>query len=97
MRNTLLLATFLCALSVAANAEAPFDFDHTPGKLPKTVVPDTYKIDIVPDLVKLTLTGRETITVNVRTATDSITLNQAGLKIDPRDAGERGRRHCQPR
>ncbi len=81
MRNTLYLAASLCALTAAARAEAPFDFDHTPGKLPKTVVPDTYKIDIVPDLDKLTLTGRETVTINVRQSTDSITLNQAGLQI----------------
>ena len=81
MRNSLYLAASFCALSVAAHAEAPFDFDHTPGKLPKTVVPDTYKIDIVPDLDKLTLTGHETITIDVRQPTARITLNQAGLKI----------------
>ncbi len=76
----LLTTTFL--LSGAAHAEAPFSFDAVPGKLPKTVVPDDYRIDITPDLAKLTLTGSETIQLHVRTATDSITLNQAGLKLD---------------
>ena len=69
------------ALALAAHAEAPFDFDQTPGRLPKTVIPVAYQIDITPDLETLTLTGHETIRIQIRTATDSIVLNQAGLKI----------------
>ncbi len=82
-RVTLLAATALTALhfATAALAEPKFDFDHTPGKLPKTVVPESYAIDIVPDLQKLTLTGHETVELTVRQAGESITLNQAGLKI----------------
>jgi aminopeptidase N len=83
MRKTILLASSLLAAGIAhgARAEQPFDFDHTPGKLPKIVVPDTYTIDIVPDLQKLTLSGRETITLDVRQATDSMMLNQNGLAL----------------
>jgi aminopeptidase N len=81
MRHSLYLAASLVALASAAHAEAPFDFDHTPGKLPKIVVPEAYAIDIVPDLTALTLTGTESIDLTVRQATDSFTLNQAGLKI----------------
>ena len=81
MRHTLLLAASLAALSAAARAEAPFDFDHTPGKLSKTVVPQAYRIDITPDLEKLTLTGRETIDVTVRSPTATITMNQADLTL----------------
>jgi aminopeptidase N len=77
MRSRLLLAVSLIALT----AEAPFNFDATPGALPKTVVPKAYRIDITPDLTKLTLTGSETITVDVRAPTTSITLNQAGLTL----------------
>ena len=79
-RVTLLAATTLTALSLAAasRAEPRFDFDHTPGKLPKTVVPESYTIDIVPDMQKLTLTGHETVELTVRQPVDSITLNQAG-------------------
>jgi aminopeptidase N len=83
-RTTLLAATILAAAPMfagASHAEAPFDFDKTPGKLPKTVVPDSYTIDIVPDLVKLTLTGHETVDLTVRQDTGSITLNQIGLAI----------------
>ena len=84
MRKLALLAsTFL--LSATAHAEAPFSFDAAPGKLPKTVVPEDYRIDITPDLDKLTLTGSEVIQLHVRMATDSITLNQAGLKLDRAD------------
>ena len=49
--------TCLALLLTVAHAEAPFDFDHTPGKLPKTVVPEAYTIDIVPNLRTLRLTG----------------------------------------
>jgi aminopeptidase N len=77
MRSRLLLAVSLIALT----AEAPFNFDNTPGALPKTVVPKAYRIDITPDLKKLALTGSETIDIDVRAPTSSITLNQAGLTL----------------
>jgi len=84
-----LLATALttaAALPIAARAEAPFDFARNPGQLPKTVVPSSYKIDIVTDMTKLTLSGHETIDVTAAPpgagpVLDSITLNQAGLKL----------------
>jgi aminopeptidase N len=77
----LLLAASVLALAAAAHAEAPFSFDAAPGKLPKAVVPSAYRIEIKPDLDKLTLAGRETVEVEVRKPTDSFVLNQAGLKI----------------
>ena len=82
MRHTLLLATSILALSAAsARAEAPFNFDAVPGKLPKTVVPDAYRIDIKPDLEKLNFSGQESIDLHVRKPVDSIVLNQAGLAL----------------
>ena len=80
MRKLALLTTTIL-LSANAHAEAPFTFDAAPGKLPKTVVPDDYDIDLTPDLDRLTLTGTEKIRLHVRAATDSITLNQAGLAL----------------
>ncbi len=80
-RRTLLVAASLAALSTAAFAEAPFNFDAAPGGLPKTVKPSAYKIDIATDLDALTLSGHETIDVEVRQSTRTITLNQAGLKL----------------
>ena len=86
MRRATLLAASMLAFAGPlipgiVHAEAPFDFDRTPGKLPKTVVPDSYTIDIVPDLQKLTLAGHEAIDLNVRETAESITLNDIGLAI----------------
>lgn len=82
MRLTLLAATALAALPAAlARAEAPFDFDRTPGDLPKTVVPTAYVIDLDPDLKSLTLAGHETVDVTVRQPTATIVMNQSGLKL----------------
>jgi aminopeptidase N len=85
MRHDLLFATALTAVAAfvppACHAEAPFDFATNPGQLPKTIVPSAYAIDIVIDMTKLTLTGQETIDIAADAATDSIVLNQAGLKI----------------
>jgi aminopeptidase N len=88
-RYSLFVAGAVClALAASAHGEAPFDFDQTPGKLPKTVVPVAYTIDITPDLEKLTLTGHETIRIKVRSATDTIVLNQAGLTIASATLGD---------
>jgi aminopeptidase N len=62
-----------------ARAEKPFDFMATPGKLPKTVVPSAYRIDLKPDLDKLTFTGKEEVDINVTKPTDAVTLNSNGL------------------
>jgi len=80
IRAAVLAATFLTAAS--ALAEKPFDFMATPGKLPKIVVPTAYRLDLVPNLEKLTFTGAEEIDINVAKATDAITLNQNDLAID---------------
>jgi aminopeptidase N len=76
-RTYFLLAASLLALT----AEAPFDFDRTPGKLPKNVVPEAYRIAITPDLQTLKLTGSETVDVTFRAATNTVVLNQAGLTL----------------
>ncbi len=82
-RPRLLAACSLLALTAAgiARAELPFDFARTPGKLPKTVVPDAYRIDLTPDLDKLTLAGSEAIDIRVLQAGPDIVLNQAGLSL----------------
>lgn len=64
-----------------ANAEKPFDFATTPGKLPKTVVPSAYRIDLKPDLDALTFTATEEIDIAVAKPTDSVTLNENSLTI----------------
>jgi len=81
MRRAVLLAATCLTYAAAARAEQKFDFDHTPGRLPKTVVPDSYQIDLVPDLQKLTLAGHETVVVNVRQAESDVALEDIGLAI----------------
>jgi aminopeptidase N len=81
MRPTVMLAAVAVALPAASRAEAPFDFDRTPGRLPKAVVPSAYRIDLVPDLKTLRLTGHETVDLDVRQPTNSITLNEVGLTL----------------
>ena len=63
------------------NAEKPFDFASTPGKLPKQVVPQKYSIRIKPDMEKLTFTGSEAIKIDVREPVKEIVLNALELRI----------------
>lgn len=51
------------------------------GQLPRTVVPVLYEIDIQPDAMSLTFAGTETVTVDVRQATRTMTLNAADLNV----------------
>lgn len=81
MRRIARLSLILLGVPAAAGAEAPFAFDRMPGKLPKTVVPDEYHVDLTPDLVRLTLAGHETVRLRLREATDTITLNQIDITI----------------
>lgn len=72
------LATAIGLLLVAvagAQAEQTFSFDRTPGKLPKTVVPLNYAIELTPDFTSLALPGIETVDIEVREATAQLTLN----------------------
>src|ERR1700758_131381 len=59
----LLWFVWLCS---AAHAEAAYSFDTTPGRLPKTVVPVNYTIELAPDAKELTVAGNEVIDVEVR-------------------------------
>jgi aminopeptidase N len=51
------------------------------GQLPTDVVPVTYDISVRPNAQALTFAGSETVTVDVRRATRTITLNAAELDI----------------
>jgi len=60
------------ALAVAAawaQAEAPYSFDATPGKLPKDVIPLSYAAHLVPDIAANTFRGDETVEIEVKRAT----------------------------
>jgi aminopeptidase N len=63
------------ALTMSASAEAPFSFDTAPGRLPKSVVPLSYVVAIVPDIDALTLAGAESVTLQFRGASSIIVFN----------------------
>lgn len=71
----------LYILSTTMNAERPFKFENTPGKLPKEVVPTEYAVRIVPNLEKLTFTGTATIKLNVRAPVRELVLNALELEV----------------
>jgi aminopeptidase N len=68
-------------LATTLNAEKPFDFATTPGKLPKQVVPEEYAIRIAPDLGKFTLAGSETVKLKVRQPVRRLVLNALEINI----------------
>jgi aminopeptidase N len=68
-------------LPVTMTAEKPFNFESTPGKLPKQVVPTEYSIRITPDIEKLTFSGSETVKLNVRAPVRELVLNALELEI----------------
>jgi aminopeptidase N len=76
------VAAISVALSaITLHAEAPFNFETTPGKLPKDVVPLSYDIQLKPNIDKLTFTGSETVVLDVRKPVKTITLNANTLTI----------------
>src|SRR3954468_22932926 len=73
-----LVSLILCA---TMNAENPFQFEGTPGKLPKQVVPSEYAIRIAPNIDKLTFAGTETVKVDVRDPVRELVLNAVEIDI----------------
>ncbi|NOJ44501.1 M1 family metallopeptidase [Bradyrhizobium sp. WSM 1791] len=65
----------MIVVSGAARAGSVFSFDATPGRLPKTVVPISYSIELRPDAEGVALPGVEVIDVDVREPTARLTLN----------------------
>src|SRR6476660_9731909 len=76
-----LLVLFLVSSLVKA-VEKPFNFDETPGKLPKEVVPTKYAVRIVPNLDNFTFAGSENVKLNARKPVHQLVLNALELKIE---------------
>jgi aminopeptidase N len=70
-----LTAAALSFLATPALADAPFSFDRAFGRLPKNVRPLAYRIAIAPNAATMTLTGSESIDLDVRSATATIQFN----------------------
>ena len=83
MRLVLPCSIWLLSIILPATviAEKPFNFESTPGKLPKQVVPTEYSIRIIPDIEKLTFTGSETVKLNVHARVRELVLNALELEI----------------
>lgn len=81
--SPLALVAFISAVAAAplAGAEKPFDFATTPGKLPKTITPSAYRIDLVTDVDGLKFSGSEEVDIAVAKVTDTVIVNQNGLTI----------------
>jgi len=79
--RVLVASTVLFALLTTMDAENPYEFASTPGKLPKQVVPLEYSVRIVPDLAKLTFAGSERIKVKATLPIRELVLNSAQLEI----------------
>ena len=65
----------LISMEAVAFGEPVFSFDATPGKLPKTVVPIRYAIELRPDIESLALPGVVVVDIEVREPTARLTLN----------------------
>src|SRR5450755_1900695 len=78
-----LAVTFVLAVSMSgrATAESTYSFDTTPGKLPKTVIPVHYAIELTPDLKSLGIAGVEVVDVEVREPTARLTLNAVNITL----------------
>src|SRR5947209_3753743 len=74
------LAIALVSVGVAA-AEPGYSFDATPGRLPKTVVPIHYAIELEPNLESLTLAGSELVDIEVREPTTRLVLNAVNTTL----------------
>jgi aminopeptidase N len=86
LRATLALVLFASIGSIGA-AKPPFDFETTPGRLPKDVVPLDYRVTIAPDAATKTLSGSETIVLEVRKPVTTIAFNSlheqlTGVQLD---------------
>jgi aminopeptidase N len=68
-------------LHATLHAEKPFDFESTPGKLPKQVVPEEYEIRLAPDVAKRTFSGSETVKLNVRAPVRQLVFNALEVQI----------------
>src|SRR5713226_665247 len=73
-RSVVAGVALLLSLS-GAFAEPVFSFDSSPGKLPKTVIPVHYAIELTPDLESLALSGVEIVDIEVREPSARLTLN----------------------
>ena len=74
-------ATILAFVWAGATLAASTEPAARPGRLPPGITPVHYEISVEPDAQGLKFHGRETIDIDVATATDTVVLNAADLRI----------------
>jgi aminopeptidase N len=84
------VAAAIALAAAGAQAEAPYSFAATPGKLPKDIIPVQYAAHLVPDIGADTFRGSETVEIEVLKATPTIMLNAANMDIDGARLSGRG-------
>jgi len=72
-RLSLILAA--SAFTGAPAFATPFSVSDAPGRLPKNVIPESYSVTVEPDAAAMTIKGRESIVLQVRSATTTIQFN----------------------
>jgi aminopeptidase N len=75
MVNRFYFAALCFSLAPTAWCGAPFSFESAPGRLPKSVVPVSYDVAIVPNAEALKFTGTESIQLQFRAATATVQFN----------------------
>ncbi|MGA3159399.1 MAG: hypothetical protein ABSE43_17720, partial [Steroidobacteraceae bacterium] len=65
-------ASFSLVLAVPVLADAPYDFDKTPGRLPKDIIPTDYELSLVPDIANKQINGHESVQLSFRSASATI-------------------------
>ena len=78
-RLALLAASTLISAAPCARAQARFDFDATPGNLPKSVVPTRYTLALDLDPARDDFSGRAEIAITVRRRVDAVVLHARNL------------------
>ena len=79
--TALALIVALLVGSGVSRAESGYSFATTPGRLPKTVVPAHYAIDLKPDLTILAVSGSEVVDIKVLEPTDRLVLNAVDMVV----------------
>jgi len=82
---------WLACFCGTVHAEAAYSFETTPGRLPKTVVPRAYAIELTPDAKELTVKGSEVIDIEVREPTAQLVLNAVNLTLAEASVDDRTR------
>src|SRR5262244_2925970 len=81
MKSSLAICVALVLSATAATSESLYSFDTTPSKLPKSVIPSHYAIELAPNPQTLATAGQETVDIEVREAVSLVVLNAVNTEI----------------